>query len=486
MRKSCLSGQYRCWVHVQKARIPTISSIRRETYHVDQHTGFRTHNLAKDEDTCGDLETGFRQYDAVKPRHIDGDPILSPKSVRVPTGFAPIHSTFDPIFLRDCCSCQRCVDPSTSQKLFETAEIPLDIEAEEFRITEKENVVIKWKNDISRFENHDSTFPMAFLAAQTSPRMRMEAVRNYVKPILWDRQRMELENLTIDYRKYLESDAVLHKALTHLEIYGMFYLSDVPSNPKMIGLIANRIGPLRNTFYGPTWDVRSVPSAKNIAYTSGRLGFHMDLLYMQNPPGLQILHCMKASAQGGESLFTDGFRALDLMQEHHPTINTVFAKFPVTYKYKNDGQYYQHTRPTAEVVFTGKTGDYRNKWALREVNWSPPFQAPFEKYIGSEMMIHTDNSRLRMYLLGAKLFKSIAEADEAVFQTKMEEGTCVVFNNRRILHARAAFRGEEGERWLRGAYVDTDSFHSRLRVLNEDIAAEQKAHEHIDELDTVG
>ncbi|MCJ1236058.1 hypothetical protein MMC14_004035 [Varicellaria rhodocarpa] len=485
MRKSSLSGQYRCWVHVQKTRISTISSTRKGAYHVDQNTEFRSLNLVKEEDICGDLEIGPRQYDTVKPRHINGDPILSPKSVRVPTGFAPIHSRFDPIFLRDCCSCKRCVDPSTRQKLFETAEIPLDIHPEEFRITKKETVVIKWKNDISRFENHDSTFPMAFLATQKNPQMRMEVVRNYVNPVLWDRQQMESENLTVNYLEYLESDAVFHKALTHLEMYGMFYLSDVPSNPKMIGLIANRIGPLRNTFYGPTWDVRSVPSAKNIAYTSGHLGFHMDLLYMQNPPGLQILHCMKASAKGGESLFTDAFRALGLMQEHHPAISKVFEMFPVTYQYKNDGQYYQQIRATAESFYIGETSDRRDKWALRGVNWSPPFQAPFEDYIGSEMLKDSDNSRLRMYLLGAKLFKSIVEADEAVFQTKMEEGTCVVFNNRRILHARAAFRGEEGERWLRGAYVDTDSFRSRLRVLNEDVVAEQKPHEETDRLGTV-
>ncbi len=60
------------------------------------------------------------------------------------------------------------------------------------------------------------------------------------------------------------------------------------------------------------------------------------------------------------------------------------------------------------------------------------------------------------------------EADYAVFEKKLEPGTAVIFNNRRIVHARRAFENKGGERWLRGAYLDTDVFQSRLRVLEEE------------------
>jgi gamma-butyrobetaine dioxygenase len=49
----------------------------------------------------------------------------------------------------------------------------------------------------------------------------------------------------------------------------------------------------------------------------------------------------------------------------------------------------------------------------------------------------------------------------------MQEGECVIFNNRRVLHGRKEFDTTHGERWLKGAYVDTDVFMSRFRVLNE-------------------
>lgn len=45
---------------------------------------------------------------------------------------------------------------------------------------------------------------------------------------------------------------------------------------------------------------------------------------------------------------------------------------------------------------------------------------------------------------------------EAIFQTKLCEGTCVIFDNWRVLHARKGFSG--GERWLRGAYVGEADF----------------------------
>ena len=49
----------------------------------------------------------------------------------------------------------------------------------------------------------------------------------------------------------------------------------------------------------------------------------------------------------------------------------------------------------------------------------------------------------------------------------MGPGECVIFDNRRVLHARKRFEvGDLGkERWLRGAYLDKDPFVSRMRVL---------------------
>jgi len=42
-----------------------------------------------------------------------------------------------------------------------------------------------------------------------------------------------------------------------------------------------------------SFDVKSVPSPINIAYSNVALGLHMDLMYYESPPGLQLLHCVR-------------------------------------------------------------------------------------------------------------------------------------------------------------------------------------------------
>ncbi|MCJ1246273.1 hypothetical protein MMC30_003479 [Trapelia coarctata] len=376
------------------------------------------------------------------------------------------------LYLRDACSCSRCIDPSTSQKLFESADIPLDINVEKVHYLSDGTVQITWANDIAGYEHHTSTFSSAFLQRTSSA--TAESLRSFPQRVPWDRATIAGHSKCFAYDDFLSSSKILHEALNQLHCYGMVFVQSVPSDVAAIERIAEKIGPLRNTFYGSTWDVRSIPSAKNIAYTSQDLGFHMDLLYMANPPGVQILHAMKASSRGGESLFSDGMRALYNLRNEPPETLSVLRRHRVAYIYNNDGQWYQYRRPTVEGAFhwdrygcevscTNENGSEAN------LSWSPPFQAPFDyspRYGTSQPESRLTN--LSDYIKAANLFKSLLENPEAVFETKMQEGTCVIFDNRRILHARKAYTGDS-ERWLRGAYVDKDALKSRLRVLNEEL-----------------
>ena len=86
------------------------------------------------------------------------------------------------------------------------------------------------------------------------------------------------------------------------------------------------------------------------------------------------------------------------------------------------------------------------------MRWSPPFQEPlpldgFNKKFGLD---------IGYWLAGAQMLQREFQQPEAIFQTKLREGTCVIFDNWRVLHARKGFSG--GERWLRGAYVGEADF----------------------------
>ncbi|MCJ1308835.1 hypothetical protein MMC25_002490 [Agyrium rufum] len=410
------------------------------------------------------------------PPSIDHGTIPEPKLTHLTgNGDTP---PFDPLFLRDACSCSRCVNESTKQKNFETAQIPLDIRIRTWTILEDvDQIRIAWENDIPDWDrSHRSVYSISWLQGQRNVRARMGVSHNVHQRTLWDKEIMSRIRPVYDAREYIYSDVYLKSALEALERYGVIFLENAGQDPSMVIKIANRIGPMRQTLYGSTWDVKSVSSAKNVAYTSTHLGLHMDLLYMADPPGLQVLHCINAGSVGGESLFSDSFYAWERLQMHDPDLADEFAAFPVTYQYKNDGHWYQHTHPTIQFgknwgpgVFATSSGDESGRLSMYEaINWSPPFQAPFQRYVGGrgENEATATVLSLRKYVQGAKIFKSLIEEDRALYRETLKPGEAVIFNNRRVLHGRTAFEVEKGkERWLRGAYVDTDPWRSKLRAL---------------------
>ncbi|OKL58488.1 hypothetical protein UA08_05993 [Talaromyces atroroseus] len=363
------------------------------------------------------------------------------------------------IQLRDGCQCPRCVDPQTKQRFFRTSEIPEDIAPREMKwVDDSESnrqkvLEISWnknlaghdidKTHVTRLTADDINYPPAYFHQRT--------VAAAGKPRLhWDKNDMELAQHWISYQDYMENDGLLMNALHNLSLYGLLFVHDIPDSRDMVENLATRMGPLRNTFYGATWDVRHDPQAKNVAYTNKNLGFHMDLLYVQNPPGFQLLHCLRNSCEGGESLFVDAFgAAADLDAKSWQTL----ATFEVPYHYDHSHQYYRMTRPVLES-FAGNNLSY--------VNYSPPFQGPFHINSG-EAISWTD--RMKEFISAVIQFENRIHDPSRIFELKLKPGQCVIFENRRVLHARRAFDTTAGERWLAGAYVDEDAVHSRIFTL---------------------
>lgn len=381
------------------------------------------------------------------------------------------------IFLRDSCPCPLCVDPHSGQKNFQTSHIPLDIEAI-FSDTDTHKV-ISWKNDIPGFPNdHVTRIPLSWLssyAAQEAERAAKSPVNTVRIP--WDRDSMNKISALISYEEYLTSDAVLWNALYDLNRYGLVFLKDVPNSEDSVVAIASRIGTLKDTFYGRTWDVRSVPEAKNVAYTPKFLGFHMDLLYTTNPPHLQLLHSLRARAPGGESLFTDAFGAIaQLAKRNDPLLWRTLSDFRVTYHYTKDGQSYLQRRSMMELkrgprILADRPFEEWLPW-VKDFAWSPPFQGPLTQYFG----VGSTQGKVSLtdYLRAAKLFDEVIQKEENIFEYRLKEGECVIFDNRRVLHARREFDATQGERWLKGAYLDDDVYWSRYRVLEERFKEKEK------------
>ena len=380
--------------------------------------------------------------------------------------------TVDPIYLRDCCKCSLCVDPYTRQRKFLTAHIPWDIEAVFEGRSTHGRVRVGWRNDIPGFpDSHQSCYSQTELRSLTSPPPESAVAR---KRHYWDGATFKKRSKLTRYDDFVKDTEAYKAAMSALHRDGLIFITDVDASEQAVGTMAERIGPLRNTFYGSTWDVRPQADSKNVAYTNQHLGFHMDLLYMANPPGYQLLHCLKNSCSGGESRFADAFFAATRLWRSDRQAYRLLCKYPVEWTYENDGQFYLQRRPTFHEVshFIPSGENTRRRVQRKEngdddadlayVNWSPPFQ-------GRLYQSHIYPERTSAFVAATKDFDRILNSDDMVIEMTMEEGTCAIFENRRVVHARNAFTMDGGDRWLRGAYVDEDAFWSRCRALGADV-----------------
>ena len=407
---------------------------------------------AKHQESLVQEDSGIGQLDGKPAKNIavniDGDP-----------------KTFDTAFLRDSCTCPQCRDPDSKQKVFQTSDIPEDLEGSFKAVVDEEKgdcIELEWKSDVKGYgPDHRTRHSIDWLRRALNTEVELRGGVRHDERVLWDRERITKDNKWVDYNEYMSQDEILFDALTHLNKYGLLFIKNVPESEESVVDLASRIGTLKDTFYGRTWDVRSKPKAENIAYTPQFLGLHMDLLYTSNPPHLQLLHSLRARTPGGESFFSDSYHAAHRLHRKSASHFRTLCTFPVTYHYHHPTYHYHFTRPTIELFPYHKYSE-PNNYAIKRVNWSPPFQGPFEARIGS-----SQQTSLRSFIAASHAYEKLLSAEENLYEYRLNEGECVIFDNRRVLHARKAFDATKGERWLKGAYVDDDVFFSKLRVLEE-------------------
>ncbi|GKU07666.1 unnamed protein product [Fusarium langsethiae] len=314
----------------------------------------------------------------------------------------------------------------------------------------------------------------------------------------------------------MRDDKAVYKLIHQLRTDGLAFITNVPGVEKSVAEIATRIGPVKDTFYGHTWDVRTVPEAINAAYTSNDLGFHTDLLYFYDPPHVQLLHCVQSASSGGASVFADAYKAAVDLFHTDPEAFERLATVPVNYHYNHpDSNVYRTTKPVIDLRPL-RLGDrpyasvqaYVKDWNklniqnggsgwsdavlvdhMQKINWGPPFLAPFSNHQDpmlkdgpSQPPLMELNDKVDKWHEAAFKFNALLQRSEYLYERKMNSGDCVLFDNTRTLHSRRAFEAADvgKPRWLRGTYVDKDSYFSQLRVLKNRFAAGPTRADHSD------
>ncbi|KAG0933132.1 hypothetical protein G6F57_010942 [Rhizopus arrhizus] len=362
-----------------------------------------------------------------------------------------VESKYSYLWLRDNCSCPKCLHPSSRQKLHSSADIPLEIKPTYVNIV-GDKAEITWDQPLRHGQDtqHTSQYSLEFLRTYQSSKSAEKFRFNNITPQTWNRDEYQLN--WVSYNDYMNTDQGLHKVIQRLYNKGLVFLNEVPTTDEAVTQVAERIGPIQETFYGRDFDVKNVAKSINIAYTSLYLGFHMDLMYLDSPPGVQLLHSLKNSVTGGASIFVDSFRAVELLKSQYPEDYKILKSTPVTFHYVNNGHHMYYKRPT--IVDDEQHSGLA--WSSH-VNYAPQFQGPLDDLTPTES---------KKFYQAFQRFADFIEDDSLRYQLTLQPGELVMFANRRVLHGRTAFDPTSGDRHLKGTYLNLDSLKDKLRVLS--------------------
>ncbi|RDA88586.1 hypothetical protein CP532_5901 [Ophiocordyceps camponoti-leonardi (nom. inval.)] len=362
--------------------------------------------------------------------------------------------------IRDNCACPSCRDESSGNKLFNSFDIPPDISIQDARATD-EGLWLTLANDT---EGHGETY-VSWDAVEVALRRRgsregffprRPSIMGQTGAVFWDRRVLSEAVRAISFDAYMADDDVFWDAVIDLCRMGIVFIRDVPPDLDAVEAVTSRIANLRDTFYGRVFDVRAGgggDTAGNVAYSARALGLHQDLLYLDPPPMIQVLHCLENSCRGGDSLFSDAERVARLLWPFVRVSERLapLATRMVDYHYRGKDNRRPTPHPHHHYHQSRPVLHHEHLTGFTRVSWSPPFQAP------SQLADQT----LRPWIRAALFFEKLISDHEAVFRVRLGEGDCVLFDNRRVLHGRDAFDPSSGRRWLRGAYIAPDDFLSR-------------------------
>lgn len=395
-------------------------------------------------------------------------------------------TAFPYVWLRDSCQAPESIHLSTRQKLHRTSDIPLDIRPKD--LAEGQTVglnetpvrsveVLPDGLKITWNDGHVSSFTSDFLRTHSTPaELREFHMYDYTSPTAWTSETItKSPNLYVTHASLNEPKGLV-EAVAQLLKYGLIFVSGVPTEHKTndtceLRTLAEKFGEIRRTFYGELWDVINIQNSKNIAYTNLDLGLHMDLQYFHHPPKFQALHCLRNRVIGGSSYFVDALHASHTLFHFNRSHFGILTKAPVAFQYLNDGHHLYKQHPTIQLedpAAAPSPADSSVPPLISHINYSPPFQGPLP--IGTP----------KEFYPALKEFAKILNDPNNTYTYTLKEGDCVLFDNRRVLHARTAFEekpegeSEEGilfgdgqdrtNRWLKGCYLEADAVADRMRI----------------------
>jgi gamma-butyrobetaine dioxygenase len=348
----------------------------------------------------------------------------------------PIH----PLWLRERCQDSKSLDLRTGQRLEDPSDVDLQLGLTSVVEVEPGRYRIRFT------DGHEADFlGREILAEAALP----PGDHDCPAPRLWDGTLKELPRATWSGTPTPEVKA---EWLASFLEFGFIIFTGVPTESQTVLQVGSVFGYVRDTNFGAYFDVRSVPDANDLAYTSIFLDPHTDNPYRSPVPGVQLLHCLANETTGGLSTLVDGFAAAEALRAQDPEGFGILARTPVRFRFRDIDTELVRSAPLIEMG--GASG-------IEAINFSPrldyvPLLRPRE---------------LAAYFRARKAFDHLLRSPRFEIRFLLGSGDLMMMDNRRLLHGRTAFDPREGLRHLQGCYIDLDGPRSVYRVLRRRLAS---------------
>ncbi|MDY0872328.1 TauD/TfdA family dioxygenase [Dongia rigui] len=342
-----------------------------------------------------------------------------------------------PLWLRERCRSESSVDQRTGQRFYNPSDLDPDLAVTALRQAAPGVFVVTFSDGaVSHFREAELIAEAGLKpGADGLPELTAwDATLNPLPEAVW--QSRPDDTLKLDIAaKFLR--------------YGFVILHKVPAVDQGLFEVAETFGFVRDTNFGRHFNVRSIPNANDLAYSSLSLDPHTDNPYREPAPGIQLLHCLTNQTSGGLSTLVDGFACVEALRAQDPAAYDLLTKVQSRFRFQDVDADHVAWAPHVKLDENG---------VFQAVHFSP--RLDFSPLLPAE--------QLQAFYAARRQLDRLLKAADFEIRFRLDDGDLVMFDNRRLLHGRTSFDTQEGIRHLQGCYIDSDGPRSLYRVLTRD------------------
>lgn len=332
------------------------------------------------------------------------------------------HADFHLRWLRH--NCDQDLHPTTRERIACSSELPDDLRATS-AVIDGDALVIRWQG-----EDRESRYALGWLEEHAYARDRDAVVIPSDVTALTD----------VDFAAP-QAERVT-RAIERVQRYGAAVVRrgsavTTPAEDETEGLIAAfAAGGLQviGTHFGRIEDLRTDNSTNTntdqLGYTDAPIELHTDQPFLEKPPRMQLLQCIRPADTGGDSYLVDAMTAARHLRSVDAAAYELLATTPVRFHRKQKG----FEKILDAPLLSGDGEAFQVRWSYFTL---APYRLPFEQ--------------MEAWYRAHDRFARLVRDPRNQVRFALAAGDYVLYDNFRMMHARTSFRGA---RWLRGVYFD--------------------------------